>query len=142
MAGRKDHSFGDVEFYQARKQIKKRFNKILTDLQKTVERNGYAVQTVQRFRGCLNNSENIDFTRLPFYSKTYTSIKYDKISCVLCLISLTIQLYWRFCNENTECLHAWIDRHLGELESIAAKGLKAFKIGNHLKSKRYYLEEK
>lgn len=138
MPAKKCDSFGDVEHYQAKKEIKERFNKILTDLQKTVERNGYAVQTVQRFRECLENPENNDISRLPFYSETPFSSKRNRIQCILCWISCTIQMYWNFCNGDDKPVEL-INRSLSELEHYIKKGLKAFRTVH--KPEGYYLVE-
>ncbi len=121
------HSFGNVEHYQAVKAIKERFNKVLTDLQKTVKQNGYAVQTVQRFRGCLENPANNDVFRLPFYSSTLLSATRHKIRCILCVISFIMQSYWEFCTGDKEARKI-IAAGLSDLENYAEKGLKAFKI--------------
>lgn len=138
MPYRKDQNFEDPEFYQAKQQIKERFNKILTDLQQTVERNGYAVVTIQRFRGCLENPENSDVSRLPFYSITPFSKKRNRIQCILSLISCTVQMYWNFCNGD-QVVEALLIPSLDRLENYAAKGLKAF--GTVLKPEGYFLEE-
>ncbi len=123
----RSNSFGVIEHYQAKKQIKERFNKVLTDLQKTVEQNGYAVQTVQRFRGCLENPKNNDVSRLPFYSPGPLSATRQRIRCVLCVISYIMQSYWAFCTGNKEARKI-IAAGLSDLENYAEKGLKAFKI--------------
>lgn len=138
MPVRKDHSFGNIEFFQAKKEIKERFNGILTKLQKTVERNGHAVQTVQRFRGCLENPEQSDVSRLPFYSDVPFSRVHHKISCVLCVLSHTIQLYWSFCTGN-QGVRKIIAASLCDLENYTIKGLKAYRTVKH--SLGYYLEE-
>lgn len=139
MAGKKK-SLGDPEFYQAKVKIKKRFNKILTDLQKTVERNGYAVQIVQRFRGCLENPENSDISRLPFYSDKPTSLKRNKINCILCVISCTMQMYWHFCNGDKEP-EELINKSLYVLENYVTQGLKSFKAIRYTGSLGYFLKE-
>lgn len=119
--------FGDIEFYQTKKEIKERFEKILTNLRKTVEKNGNAVQIIERFRGCLENPENNDITRLPFYSFNSISRKRKKIHCVLCLTGYTIQIYWSFCVGN-KLVKNTIGAGLNKLENYAIKGLDAFKI--------------
>lgn len=134
------HSFGDIEHHQAKMQIKERFNKVLTDLQKTVEQNGYAVQTVQRFRGCLENPENSDVSRLPFYSDMPFAMSRNKIKCVLSLVSFAIQRYWQFCTGN-QLVKDSLDVYLNWLENIIVKGLKAFKIRKSKSPRGYYLEE-
>lgn len=134
---RKDQNFEDPEFYQAKKQIKERFNKILTDLQQTVERNGYAVVTVQRFRGCLENS---DVSRLPFYSNSAFSKKRNKIMCVLSVVSYAIQLYWKFCAGNNDA-KVLINSYLNDLEIIIENGLKHFKATQVKGFSGYFLKE-
>ncbi len=139
----RSNSFGDTEFYQVKQEIKKRFDKILIALQKTVEKNGYAVVTVQRFRNCLNNPGLVfqDTSRLPFYSVTDSSSKRNKIHCVLCIVSYTVQLYWRFCSGNKEVKDI-INEHITMLENIVEKELKAFEARKFSTMPwAYYLEE-
>lgn len=135
----------NIELLLAKKEIKKRFEKILTDLRKTVERNGYAVQTIERFRGCLNiNVTKLadgEVVRLPFFSVTLFSRQRNKINCILCLVSYTIQKYWEFCVGDQEQRYV-INSYLCDLENYAAKGLAAFKIVGTRYPDGYYLEEK
>ena len=138
MAREKD-MFGDVEFYQAKEKAKARFNKILGDLRLTVRKNGYAVQTIERFRPCLNASGSQSESLLPFYSATPDSRKHNKIQCVLCLVSHTMQSYWDFCEDGA--FEELVNSRLDELENIAAKGLAAFKVAGTTPSKGYYLKE-
>lgn len=142
MPARKDHSFGDTGHYQAIQKIKERFNKLLTDLQKTVERSPQAVQTVQRFRGCIEVTGLVDqdASRLPFYSQGVYSPKPNKIGCVLCLLSYTVQLYWRFCAGN-KLLQSTVEDNLHDLEQIAIKRLEAFKISKSAHFGAYFLKE-
>lgn len=130
----------NIDLLVAKKEIKKRFEKILTDLRKTVERNGYAIQTVERFRGCLENPENNSVDQLPFYSDTVFSHKRSKTSCILCMVSCIVQLYWEFCTGNQE-QRKIIDACLDSLERYAAKGLAAFKIAGTRYPHGFYLEE-
>ncbi len=136
----RSNSFGDTEFYQAKQEIKKRFDKILIALQETVKRNGYAVITVQRFRGCLNIQRVIDVSMLPFYSATPLSKEYNKITCVLSVVSFTMQQYWQFCAGDKEIICV-IVAALDDLENYAAKGLKAFKLAKSRSPRGYYLVE-
>ena len=136
----RSNSLGDAEFYQAKQEIKNRFHKVLTDLQKTVERNGYAVQAVQRFRGCLENPENNDVSRLPVYAPLPYSLKRNKIRCILSIISYTIQRYWDFYNGNRE-MYGLVNNKLIDLKNIAKKELKAFKIMQCVVPGEYYLKE-
>jgi len=121
------NSFSDINHYQAKTQIKERFNKILTDLQKTVEQNGYAVQAVQRFRGCLENPENSDVSRLPVFAPVPACPKPNKILCVLHLISYTVQLYWAFCASGQKHRES-LTGYLTSLEIIVEKTLKHLKV--------------
>ncbi len=140
MAGK--HNFGDTEHYRAKKEIKERFNKLLTDLQKTVERNGYAAQTVRRFRGCLEVREEQDVSSLPFYARSVFSPKRSKVSCVLHFLSSTVQTYWKFCTTdyNTD-LYQRLNAGISSLENIASKGLAKFKLAQVRGYNHYYLEE-
>ena len=140
MPYRRDHNFEDPDFYQAKVATKQRFTKVLFDLQETAKKNGYAVQTIQRFRKCLNNPENGDISRLPFYSNTALSKKCNKITCVLSLISFIIQKYWQFCADD-KGTETTISAGLFDLENIVEKGLKAFKLSKSQSPKGYYLKE-
>ena len=140
----RSNSFGDTEFYQVKQEIKKRFDKILIALQKTVEKNGYAVVTVQRFRDCLKNPEDNNVSRLPYYSNTPFATAHNKVECVLSIISFIAQRYWMFCGKNKlyeDHIKSSIDVHLDWLENIAARGLKAFKLAKSHSPRGYYLEE-
>jgi len=132
--------FGDIELYQAVKKARTRLNKILTDMQDVVKVSGTAVQMCQKFRGCLKITEEIDESRLPLFSKTTTSKQHKKIHIVTCLISYTIQLYWKLAGGGKGYI-AEIDLCLATLEQITELGLKEFKIAGDI-SKGYYLEEK
>ena len=142
MPAKKD-MFGDIEFYQAKKKAKERLDRILTDLQKTVERNSYAVQTAQRFRGCLENPHLGDVTRLPVYSSTTYSRKRNRVQAILYTISCAVQIYWKFCNADSvnQEVKEQLDDFLSMLENYAEKGLKSFKIVESEFPKGYYLEE-
>lgn len=130
----------NIDLLVAKKEIKERFEKILTDLRKTVERNGHAVQTIERFRGCLENPENSSVSRLPFYAPTSFSHKHSKIDCVLCVISWAIQEYYSFCagNRNVEKL---LIASLDKLENYTVKGLILFKIAGTKYPHGFYLVE-
>ncbi len=137
----KKNDLKNIDLLIARKEIKVQFEKILTDLRKTVERNGYAVQTIERFRGCLENPENSNVSRLPLYSPTSFSPKHNKINCVLCVIGFTVSIYWDFCNGHKE-LETKITKNLSKLERIAEKGLGVFRIAGEKYPDGYYLVEK
>ncbi len=142
----KKNDLKNIDLLLAKKEIGERFEKILTNLRKTVEQNGYAVQTIERFRECLENPEDNDVTRLPFRSFNYAfSLKHNKIKCVLCVVSYTIQLYWAFCMFKCDATYQLekdkLYTYLSELENYAAKGLAAFKIAGTKYPDGYYLEE-
>ena len=139
MAGHGKQKFGDIDFYQAKKRIKKRFGSLLTGLRKTVRESYYAVQVVQQFRECLEVKEPHDYGRLPIYTKTFFSPRPDKISCVLYLIGSVMHEYWMFCG-GTRLSEVYIIDRLDELENIAAKGLDAFRIAKASGYRNYYLE--
>jgi len=132
--------FGDIELYQAVKKAKTRLAKILTDMQNTVRVSPTAIQMCQRFRDCLRVTEEIDESRLPLLSETATSKQHKKIHCVMCLISWTIQQYWKLADGGKGFV-AEIELCLATLEFITDLGLKEFKIAGDI-SKGYYLEKK
>ena len=119
--------FGDIELYQMVKKTRTRFNKILTDMQKTVERSGTAVQMCQKFRDCLKPTEEIDESRLPLFSKTATSKQHKKIHCIMCLISYAVQQCWKLAGGGKGHV-AEIELCFATLEQITELGLKEFKI--------------
>ncbi len=132
--------FGDIELYRMIKETRIRFTQILTDVQKTVRVSGTAVQMCQKFRECLKPTEEIDESRLPLLSKTMRSMKKNKIRCVMCLISHTMQLYWGLCsgNKNEEII---VSTYLGMLEVIIENGLWAYRLGGNVNT-GYYLEKR
>jgi len=132
--------FGDIELYQAVKKARTRFSKILTDMQNVVVVSATAVQMCQRFRDCLRVTEEIDESRLPLFSKVSTSKQHKKIHCIMCLISYTIQLYWKLA-EGGKGNILEIAYNLAMLEQLTELGLKKFKIVGDI-SKGYYLEKK
>ncbi len=131
----------NIDLLIARKEIKKRFSAVLTDLRKTIERNGYAVQTIERFRGCLENPGGSEVSRLPLFSPTSFSLKHHhKIYCILCVISYGMQLYWALCAGDKKVIES-LPGILDQLENYAAKGLAAFKIAGTRYPDGYYLVE-
>lgn len=139
---KRSNSFGDIEFYQAKKRIKERFHKVLTALRETVKQNGYAVQSIERFRGCLNiRKSGNSISELPVFSTRPYSPTHSKIYCVLCLVSFTVQYYWAFCNGAKEC-ETIITESLTDLESYVTEGLDAFEVVKLDGRRLYYLKKK
>jgi len=129
----------NIKLLIAKKEIKERFEIILTDLRKTVEGNGYAVRTVEHFRSCLNIT-NPDVSQLPLYSAAPFSHHQNKIHCTLCEVSCAVQLYWSFCAGDKDAKEL-LSHKLDILENYAAKGLAAFKIVGTRYPDGFYLEE-
>lgn len=129
----------NIDLLVAKQKLHGLLTAILTDLQKVVEKNGYAVQTIQRFRGCLSIKQ-FDVSQLPFYSPTPFSHEATKISCVLCFVSCTIQMYHTWCSGDKEVQELLFNsvEHLG---NIVVKGLDAFKIVGSKYPTGFYLEE-
>ena len=130
------HNFGDVAFYQQRKELKERFCKLAPKLQE-LDQNYYFKCAVQRFRDVLNIGV-IDPGKLPVFTSDGLSIPPKKDSCVLCIISMFVQDYWNF-REGLSSKNS-AESELVKLENIVAKGLDAFDIeGDTFPG--YYLEE-
>ncbi len=139
---REKDKFEDMEFHQAKVKIAERFTKVLTDLQKTVAKNGFAVQAVQRFRSCLEPTGPHDVAWLPIFSASRVSRTPQKINCVLSLISHTVmQCWWFYDGKEGGNLVIDINEHLAELENYVTKGLKSFTVKKSEQPFGYYLEE-
>ncbi len=133
-------SFGDVDFYQQKKEIQERFRAIVPKLQ-ALDQNQYYKQAIQRFRDVLVPVIPVDMGRLPLYSEDGKTLARNKSSCVLALISVFVQKFWTFCeNPGLELDFALADAHLETLEDMARFGLNGFKIVGK-KYPGYYLED-
>lgn len=121
-------------------ELEKRFHAILNKIPEVVKSSGYAVKTVHRFRDCITPIELGGAERLPLYSKNGRSGTSDKVYCILCLISYTLQLYWRLCLEEMDQTES-VKNNLDLLDKITEKGLDSFKVAGNIVDK-YYLVEK
>ncbi len=129
----------NADFLMLRQEIKKRFEKLLIDLQ-DFSINGYFKQTVQRFRPCIEPNEALNESQLPFYSREFRSYNRSKIHCVLCILSSAIQQYWEFCNTKYMELGRVVELWLDTLESYALNKSKGVKICGQKYPDGYYLE--
>ena len=110
----------------ARQKFLKRFEQLLTDLQ-SFSTNGFFRQIVQGFRFCIKPDEVLGESKLPFLSSIATSRMKNKDHCVLCILSHTIQVYWKLYNGNLD-LEDVVNALLTRLENYAKNGKKAYKI--------------
>ena len=117
----------NADFLMLKQEIKKRFEQLLIDLQ-SFSTNGFFKQTIQRFRPCIEPNEALGESQLPFYSKKPESHVRNKDFCVLCNLSYTVQLYWKFCEAENSEAGAPVGCWLEELEEYAKLGPKKFKI--------------
>ncbi len=133
----KQSGFGDIEFYQRKKEIKERFNAIVPKL-KALHQNHYYQRAVEQFRDVLTPMEPRDMGRLPLFSDNGLSAVKSKNACVLILISVFVCRYWDFC----ERTGSWgrIDAELKWFETLADKGLSDYDIKGE-KYPGYYLRK-
>jgi len=124
----------DVKFIIARRKYLNRFKQLLVDLQ-NFSINGHFKQSIQRFRDCIQSK---DATSLPFFSSSSVSYKADKDQCVLCVLSVTVQEYWKFCDLNLDP-DGIVDENLTTLENYAKDGRRAYKVAG--KFPRFYLKK-
>ena len=129
--------FGDVDFYQQKKQIVERFNAIVPKL-KVLDKGYYYMQAVQRLRDALTFTTR-DLGKLPVFSINGLSLDKKKTTCVLYLMARFVQYYWNFCDRSRGMEVPELD--LEQLESIASEGLDVFEIKGD-KHPGYYLERK
>ncbi len=128
--------FGDIDFYQQKKQIVERFDVILPKI-KALNKGYYYLQAVQRFRDALTFKFH-DLGKLPVYSTTGRSLTRSKTNCVLGLFSLCIQHYNHFCNKVFVIEAAELG--LQKLASIVNSGLDEFELVKYKSG--YVLERK
>lgn len=126
-------------FLMLKQEIKKRFEKLLIDLQ-SFSINGFFKQTVQRFRPCIEPNEALNESQLPFFSKRVKPHVRSKEHCVLCILSHTVQLYWEFCNTQDLTLGDAIGVYLETLELYAKHGSNGVKVCGQKYPDGYYLE--
>lgn len=124
----------EVKFLIAQRKYLNRFKQLLLDLQ-NFSVNRYFKQTIQRFRSCIQSE---DVTSLPFFSLDSFSSKADKDQCVLCVLSVTVQEYWKFRDLGIDP-DSTIHGNLTTLENYAKDGRKAYEVAGRFP--KFYLKK-
>ena len=129
----------NADFLMLKQEIKKRLEQLTIDLQ-GFSINGYFKQTVQKFRPCIEPNEALGESQLPFFSEKPESHSRSKDQCVLCMLSFTIQLYWKFCNNQDMKKGDDVTVGLDLLEGYAKYSSKNWKICGQKYPDGYHLE--
>ncbi len=83
---------------------------------------------IQNFIPMLKRTDK-DCGSLPFYSQTYTSKKPNREHCLLCVISMLVQVYWDIAAGNRdEDIMSVFDIHLELLENIYEIGFDKYRV--------------
>lgn len=98
-------TFGDMEFYQQKKQLQARLNVALLALAKKVRDNPVLCEKIDQFRRGINPIEGIDDSRLPagelvkrgFICRTPT-----RQSCLLTFLRFVVEEWWRYAKKERE----------------------------------------
>lgn len=133
--------FPDPDVYAAQREIKQRYNAVLSKLIKTIQ-SAEVKNMLSNFRDVLDEPKDDPFGKLPVYNVAYgLSPEFSKYRCLLNFISRMVQRNWVF-NEGEDLeTTVLIKSDLTFLESIAEKGLDAFEIKGN-KFPGYYLSKK
>lgn len=122
-------NFGNIKLYQEKQQVKRRLDKILTEIQVIVRQSPRTVQLCQRFRDCLNNPENDDSGRLPVYCLDPFAHSKNKYECILTILSIAVQTYWGFCNSDGGlAFRDRLNEYLDLLGLVITDGLDKYKV--------------
>lgn len=133
-------TFGDANYHVLKTSLGKELKEALNKVQ-DLDQNQYFKRAVQRFRDVITPSEDIDVGVLPVLVRNNARSKtHCKINCVLCLISHTVQLYWKLFQGDKSKEQA-IRNNIAVLGVFAKHGLGAYKVAGKL-STGYYLETK
>ena len=116
----------DVSLNIAKGRFLKRFEQLLIKLP-DFSTNGHFKEIVRKFRTCLIYNEAQGEGVLPFLSELTSSRKRTKDSCVLCMLSATVQMLWKM-EQGDMDMEEMVDVHLHVLEVYATLGKKAFRI--------------
>ncbi len=120
----------NVSLNIAKGRFLKRFEQLLIKLP-DFSTNGHFKETVRKFRTCLIYNEAQGEGALPFLSKLTSSKKKNKDSCVLCMLSATVQMFWNM-QQGDMNMEDVVDTYLEALEAYAALGKKAYHISGEL----------
>ncbi len=136
MAGKKP--IENVEFLMVKQSYTKRFEQLFIDLQ-NFSINGHFKEKIRGFRYCLKPDEALNESRLPYLSNTTACRLANKDECLLCVLSIAVQMFWAFYTRETG-RGAEVGAILTMLEGYAKNGRYAYRIAG--KFPKFYLENK
>ena len=118
------YNFGNMELYQEKQKITKRFEAIILAL-KELDQRGQYKEVVQRLSVALYSNVR-DHGSLPVYSPHGWANRENYGDCAAALIGRFVITYWNFCSHFPERME-FLYGLLCELEVLAKEGFKDFK---------------
>ncbi len=141
---KKEFNFNDPDFHQQKNEFNKQIRDIIFKFYKIIPRSKNR-DLLLKFADCINPTDPVDVTRLPYVGKGSNAKQAVKLECVFALISWIIQCYWKFyinpvTIEGAE-YEGGILHFLAILQKIHKNGLDQYQIKGDL-ANGFYLEKK